>query len=67
MTASVYQPGQSIRWNPPPRAYGPKSMQSIVAGQVGTVRRVWNESYLLADIGGWRDVLLNVEFVEPAP
>lgn len=63
--ADEFQPGQPVRWNPPPFAYGPKSMQSIVIGQVGTVRRVWNDRYLLADIGGWQDVLLAVEFVEP--
>jgi len=66
MTADAFQPGQPILWNPPRQAYGPKSMQTLAAGQVGTVRRVWNDHYLLADIGDWRDVLLHVDFVEPA-
>jgi len=60
----TFKPGQQVRWNPPQGAYGPKSMQALAAGQTGVVRRVWNDSYLLAHIGGWKDVLLNVDFVE---
>jgi hypothetical protein len=39
-------------------------MQALCAGKTGTVHRIWNDSYLLADIGAWKDVLLNVDFVE---
>jgi hypothetical protein len=62
----VFRPGQSIRWNPPPGAYSPKSLQARAGGQVGQVERLYNESYLVATIAGGTGVLLNVDFVEAA-
>ncbi len=56
--------GQPIRWNPPKGAYGPKCLQTLMAGQTGVVTRLWNESYLLATIGNRNDVLLNQDFVD---
>lgn len=60
----TFKPGQQVRWSPPPGAYSPKSMQALAAGQCGTVERVYNDSYLIAAIGSWTGVLLNVDFVE---
>lgn len=59
-----FRPGQTIRWNPPVGAYGKKSMQALAAGQVGRVERIYNDSYLIAEIAGWTGVLLNADFVE---
>jgi len=58
--------GQSVKWNPPEGAYGPQAMQSLLRGQTGKVTKLWNELYLLADIGQRRDVLLNLDYVEAA-
>lgn len=60
----VFKVGQQIRWNPPPGAYSPRSMQALAAGQTGTIERIYNESYLLATIASWAGVLLNVDYVE---
>lgn len=60
----TFHRGQTIRWNPPPGAYSPKSMQALAAGHVGSVERIYNDSYLLAEISGWQGVLLNLDFVE---
>lgn len=62
----TFQTGQTIRWNPPVGVYGPKCLQTLMAGKTGTVTRIWNDSYLLACIGGRNDVLLNQDFVEAA-
>lgn len=60
----TFRSGQTIRWNPPRGAYGPNTMQALAAGQVGRVERIYNDSYLLAEIAGWTGVLLNADFVE---
>ncbi len=63
----VFHRGQAIRWNPPLGAYSPLSLQARAAGQTGFVSRVYNDSYLLAAIGGGQNVLLNLDFVEAVP
>lgn len=60
----TFRPGQTILWNPPPGAYGQKSMQALAAGQTGVVERIYNDSYLLAEIAGRTGVVLNADFVE---
>lgn len=60
----TFRPGQTIIWNPPPGAYGQKSMQALAAGHTGVVERTYNDSYLLASIAGRTGVLLNADFVE---
>lgn len=62
----TFKIGQRVKWNPPQGAYGPKSVQTQIAGQTGIITKIWNESYLLADMGSRRDVLLNLDFVEAA-
>ncbi|HPF60034.1 MAG TPA: hypothetical protein P5149_10395 [Candidatus Competibacteraceae bacterium] len=62
----IFRVGQSICWNPPLGVYGPKSLQSNLAGQNGVVTALWNDSYLLADIGGQGGVLLSLDYVEAA-
>lgn len=45
-------------------SYSPQSLQALTAGQIGLVTRLYNDSYLLAEIAGQLEVLLNLDFVE---